>query len=354
MQSAKTSLLILFMMLFLSFGIVNAKNNSNTISFDNQSGEQALVKLVGPPSQIVNVEHGQKKTVNVKAGEYYILVRYGHNPERYRYSKGETFEIRQSETKYYAISITLHKVVDGNYQTNETSSDEFEKALLPVPNEKPGENDVYRVQKVLTKLGYKPGPIDGIWGGKTEASLKAFQQTNNFPVTGKLDPQTKQKLLHNTDKIQVSKIAVANLDEFRWKWMVVSKGGAAPDDHSGKVLTISFETFQSLSSEALKKLEKNVKMVNKVGKVFYPFSLTCFEEFKGYDKNKNLVKEAQYLYRLSFPIPVACSNYVVEWIGKKPIQGCNTCIDCDKDPFSDIRGLSAKRRTQSFFWGNIK
>jgi hypothetical protein len=53
---------------------------------------------------------------------------------------------------------------------------------------------VFETQKRLQELAYNPGPLDGIWGKKTEGALKRFQHDNSLPVTGELDYITKQKL----------------------------------------------------------------------------------------------------------------------------------------------------------------
>jgi hypothetical protein len=104
-----------------------AENYLNTVTFDNQSGEYGVVKLVGPTAKTVDIPHGQKRTVNVAAGEYYILVRYGSKPERYSYSKGDPFTVHQTATQYSCITITLHPVVNGNYRTRSSSREEFDK-----------------------------------------------------------------------------------------------------------------------------------------------------------------------------------------------------------------------------------
>ena len=106
-----------------------AQNYLNTVTFDNQSGEYGAVKLVGPTTRMVDVPHGQKRTVNVAAGEYYILVRYGSKPDQYSYAKGDPFTVHQTATQYSCITITLHPVVDGNYRTRSSSREEFNKAM---------------------------------------------------------------------------------------------------------------------------------------------------------------------------------------------------------------------------------
>lgn len=104
-----------------------AKDPPNTITFDNQAGEYALVKLIGPTLKAVDVPDGQKRTVNVASGEYYILTRYGTKPEAYKYTKGKTFKIVQTATEYSKTTITLYPVVGGNYPTRPISSEEFNK-----------------------------------------------------------------------------------------------------------------------------------------------------------------------------------------------------------------------------------
>ena len=46
--------------------------------------------------------------------------------------------------------------------------------------------DVRKVQNLLAKLCYNPGPIDGAWGRKTEAAAKKFFKDNKFKYDGRL------------------------------------------------------------------------------------------------------------------------------------------------------------------------
>lgn len=55
-------------------------------------------------------------------------------------------------------------------------------------------NMVKQAQRMLIDLGYKPGPVDGIWGPNTSSAVSKYQQDNNLTVTGKLDGDTKIKL----------------------------------------------------------------------------------------------------------------------------------------------------------------
>jgi len=126
----KSSLLVVFLILslFLNLQVVYAQYNPNTITLDNKSGEIGIVKLIGPTGQTAEVPNGQSRTVNVAPGEYYILVRYGNKPEAYKYAKGDPFTVTQTTTQYSATTVTLHKVVGGNYPTHPISAEEFEQA----------------------------------------------------------------------------------------------------------------------------------------------------------------------------------------------------------------------------------
>jgi hypothetical protein len=63
---------------FLAASSLNAERMPpNTVTFENQSGQDALVKLVGPTRGVVPVANGSRAGIHVDAGVYYILVRYG-------------------------------------------------------------------------------------------------------------------------------------------------------------------------------------------------------------------------------------------------------------------------------------
>jgi peptidoglycan hydrolase-like protein with peptidoglycan-binding domain len=49
---------------------------------------------------------------------------------------------------------------------------------------------VRALQARLSALGFYRGPIDGIWGGSTQAAVQAFQQGRGWQPNGDLNPAT--------------------------------------------------------------------------------------------------------------------------------------------------------------------
>lgn len=64
--------------------------------------------------------------------------------------------------------------------------------------------DLFEAQKKLEELGYDPGRPDGIRGNKTINAIKLFQEENGLPTTGRLDPQTKDRLTNYREPSQFS------------------------------------------------------------------------------------------------------------------------------------------------------
>ena len=55
-------------------------------------------------------------------------------------------------------------------------------------------NDVKKMQETLQDKGHYRGKVDGVFGLRTRASIRAYQKAENLPVTGQLDTQTAGKL----------------------------------------------------------------------------------------------------------------------------------------------------------------
>jgi peptidoglycan hydrolase-like protein with peptidoglycan-binding domain len=48
---------------------------------------------------------------------------------------------------------------------------------------------VQRIQSGLTRLGYNPGPSDGVLGGKTRGAIRAYQEDNRLLADGVPTPE---------------------------------------------------------------------------------------------------------------------------------------------------------------------
>ena len=54
--------------------------------------------------------------------------------------------------------------------------------------------NVFEAQLAMARMGISSGSLDGLIGPQTRAALRAFQQKEGLPVSGELDPTTKERL----------------------------------------------------------------------------------------------------------------------------------------------------------------
>ncbi|MDR4468951.1 MAG: hypothetical protein MRJ68_11770 [Nitrospira sp.] len=71
------------------------------VTFDNQSSQPALVKLIGPVSATVEVPDEAMRTVQASGGHYFIHTHYVTGESTYRYSKGEHLDITETFTGFF-------------------------------------------------------------------------------------------------------------------------------------------------------------------------------------------------------------------------------------------------------------
>jgi N-acetylmuramoyl-L-alanine amidase len=55
-------------------------------------------------------------------------------------------------------------------------------------------NDVIKMQQTLQDKGHYRGKVDGVFGLRTQAGIRAYQKAESLPVTGQLDTNTAGKL----------------------------------------------------------------------------------------------------------------------------------------------------------------
>ncbi len=51
-------------------------------------------------------------------------------------------------------------------------------------------NEIKKVQETLRGKGYYEGKVDGVFGLRTRASIRAYQKDENLPITGQVDTRT--------------------------------------------------------------------------------------------------------------------------------------------------------------------
>jgi len=177
----------------------------NKVVFDNQSGEPALVKLIGPTQTEVEVPNGAKTGTDAAAGRYIIKVRYG-TPAKYHYSKGEEFEVTETAKARSETTITLHKVTAGNYESQPISETEFGaqsgvssppaktlETIVPAANPKTTEGASTAATSTSGAYGRATGVVKTPWG-KPKANreihlLSVFGKTYSEFKTTKTDSE---------------------------------------------------------------------------------------------------------------------------------------------------------------------
>ena len=119
-------LMICGWMVVLSF----ATEPPHTLTIDNQSGQIAEVKVIGPHKQFIKVPLDLKRILRISPGTYYLLIRYGYSPKEYLYTKSLPFEVKEHQGQYSRITFTLHRIVSPEPNVFEVPSDEFESTPL--------------------------------------------------------------------------------------------------------------------------------------------------------------------------------------------------------------------------------
>jgi peptidoglycan hydrolase-like protein with peptidoglycan-binding domain len=88
------------------------------------------------------------------------------------------------------VFLLLTTWISGPRPTPLPSPDELSKEALAVAHP----NDVNKMQQTLQDKGHYRGKVDGVFGLRTRASIRAYQKSEQLPVTGQLDVPTAGKL----------------------------------------------------------------------------------------------------------------------------------------------------------------
>ena len=93
-----------------------------------------------------------------------------------------------------AVDKTKEKTGEAVDKTKEKAADVKDSIKNKMHGAK-GSDDVRQAQQALMDKGFNPGPIDGKMGPQTKAALTEYQKKENLKATGRLDHETKSKLV---------------------------------------------------------------------------------------------------------------------------------------------------------------
>jgi lipoprotein-anchoring transpeptidase ErfK/SrfK len=88
------------------------------------------------------------------------------------------------------------------------------KPVAPRTYPRPVESAL-EAQIALARRGISCGPIDGVPGAQTAAALRAFQQSTNLPVTGRLDDATRTALVLDSPPLTQLALTSAELADLQ-------------------------------------------------------------------------------------------------------------------------------------------
>ena len=118
-----------------------------------------------------------------------------------------------------------------------------------------------KVQKLLKKLGYYSGSIDGDYGNGTKTAVKDFQRRNGLTVNGKVNAKTLKKLKSSSavkasasSSGSGSSAGTERLDWFNGGSKKIPKGAVfkVKDIKTGKVFTVKrWSGYNHIDAEPL-------------------------------------------------------------------------------------------------------
>lgn len=114
-------------------------------------------------------------------------------------------------------------------------------------------HDIFEAQVALARRAISPGSIDGALGSQTRAAITVFQETENLPVTGQLDADTRAKLTLDAPVITAYTVTTNDLDSLQ----PLGKTWLAKSEQSA----LAYETELQLISE---KTHSNPLLIEKL------------------------------------------------------------------------------------------
>jgi peptidoglycan hydrolase-like protein with peptidoglycan-binding domain len=120
--------------------------------------------------------------------------------------------------------------------------------ILKIGSNEPAVRDL---QEALVALGFDPGPVDGVFGAKTESAVRKFQQAREIPIDG-----------------VVGRVTWINIDEADQSHPVLRTGstGLPVRRLQSRMSAVGFNTggvdgrFGEITEAAVKKLQQDYNL----------------------------------------------------------------------------------------------
>jgi len=151
--------------------VVNARN-ARTFAATNSSGFRGNAQAFRAPTEVSRGwDRGHEHTWNHhhfrwSGGDWVILDGGYDYPYTYGYDNGYSNDYDQPDVTY----------------------------ATPTPSYGSSESVAMSVQDQLARMGYSPGPVDGVIGPQTRDAIADFQSDRHLPVTGEIDRPLLQAL----------------------------------------------------------------------------------------------------------------------------------------------------------------
>jgi hypothetical protein len=145
-----------------------------------------------------------------------IVDDYNNRCGKYRYKQGilsrAKRDVEPFRSQIVAEAVREAKGYDNTFTPSYTEKPSTQRITSPsysakpsIPqktssSKKPSVTLTREAQQLLTNLGYKPGPIDGLYGRKTSEAIKAFQQNVGIKVDGWVDQDILNELRRSIKK----------------------------------------------------------------------------------------------------------------------------------------------------------
>jgi hypothetical protein len=160
------------------------------------------------------------------------------------------------------------------------------------------------IQKLLQKLGYDPGKIDGLNGPHTEKAVKAFQKDHGLTVDGKAGPKTQAAM---AQALKAGRAAPAQIAQAGAVADQSPSNGVANDGASNSIIghwlaarQIAIEDLKALAKKvAATKHGSAVKVLKEINTIIAKLpakpALNELDKLEHFVRNDELIIEAEKL-----------------------------------------------------------